>query len=293
MNPKYADPVGEDDEFGADYNHLLYFNRFRASFPGALYVELDDVILLRAWSTSAAQTATITLRIMTPGGDILNSVYTVAGAVNSLTPTLTKVNNLEGFILSASATSDNTAEAGLFLSVMLQRGGGTGDVTFGHVLMQGYTSTIDALGFPQSPVRNSTDGRGLILPISVANPVAGADFSLTVPAGMVVAVRALRAVYTASATVGNRFPTLQWLGTGALIGWQVPPIAAVTAGQVVTFSWGPGLQLANVNGFETIGIPMEVRCSASRGTIRSITPGIDGADQWSAIVVECEAWVGN
>jgi hypothetical protein len=268
------------DDYTAElsYNQLEHFRRHYLNPPANLYVTVDDIILVRGWAGFSASTVQISLRILAPDGSIQTAFYPFTVVANGATPTLLRIANLEGFLLSASAQVLNTARGLVFLSMVLQRGVGSSDATFGQVLLQGYPDTFSILGYPQQPPQSSLDGRGFPGIEGGAGPIAGAEVSITVPAGQNWIFKSLCVPFTTSATVANRFPTLH-IDLGGNPGVVIPVVAAITAGTAATLTWGATLNPLSTNNVQTMATPEELRLGP--GTIiHTVTSGLQAADQY-------------
>ena len=272
-----------------DYNKLEHFRRHFIGPPSGLYVTVDDIILFRGWAAVAGGSVQVTLRMLAPNGEIVTVFQVVNVLVNGATATTFLLRNLEGFILSATAALPSVQRGQVFCSLMLQRGAGTGDASLGQVLFQGYPDTFDTLGYPQSVPGSSLDGRGAILLTAVGAPAAGVDWSYTVPFGAHQVIRSVTALFTASAAAANRFPVLVIDdGAGDIVA-ELPVTSVIIANQGMQLTWAPGLNPLNVNNVQTMGLNGEMRIRAG-WRIRTLTAGIQAADQWSAIVVVVESF---
>lgn len=123
--------------------------------------------------------------------------------------------------------------------------------------------------------------------VTVANPSAGADFTITLAGQLTQNVvwipMSLSATLTASATAANRVPriTLTTGGNTVMIG---PSSAVVTASQVGNIAWMRGGAFANANS-NALGSVL-AQCAIPPGaTIQSVTSNVQSGDQWSAIAL--------
>jgi hypothetical protein len=144
------------------------------------------------------------------------------------------------------------------------------------------------------------EGTGLPLPwgiipaqrlrrvILVPNPAVGTEWQVAVPGGALWIVRAIVARLADSAVVANRVPDVV-VSDGSVDLFAVPPSVANTAGISRLYSWisdyaGPSTLINGTmwaNGFPSWPL-------YSGYTMRTVTSGLDVADQWSAIVVTVE-----
>lgn len=115
---------------------------------------------------------------------------------------------------------------------------------------------------------------------SIPNPAAGAEISITVPAGVTWELISLIAVFTASAVVATRRPRLQ-VTDGTTAGVRVSANTNATASQVLSYGWLQDVANVSVGTDGTTAIPhltLEPGWIVSTSTI-----AIDPGDQWSAI----------
>ena len=273
----------------ADYNKLEHFRRHFISPPPGLYVTVDDIVLVRGFAQTSTQTVNVSLRMLAPNGEIISVFQPVAIGANGNVPTLFALRNLEGFILSASVQCTGVQRGQLFVALLVQRGAGSGDATLGQVFLQGYVSNTDTLGYPQHVPYSGLDGRGQIQLVAVGNPAAGADWVYTVPAGAHQIVRSVSALFTAAVAVANRFPVLTVDNGIAAVVAEVPATAVIVAATAIQLTWAPGLNQLNVNSVQTMGSPIELRALGG-WRVKTVTSGIQAADQWSGIVVVLESF---
>lgn len=271
---------------------LEHFSRFAVMPPGALYLTLDDIFLLNTWPGDAQQTINITLRVLNPSGQIERSVYQFASEpVTDFSPNQHFIPGMEGFLLSLTVQNGSSNVNTCFVSCLLQKGQGTSDIALGNLLVAGYCSQYDTLGFPQSVPARTMDGRGGGRLTNIANPAAGVDFTTTIANGLMWKIGSISAKFTASAAVANRFPCLQFSDFLNKLYFTVPPVAAITASQTVQCCWYPGANLANLNNIQTMAIPIDARVSASL-RVRVVTTGLDAGDAWTDIKLLLEQWIG-
>lgn len=274
-----------------DYSHLEYFKRLRIGPPGALYVTLDDTLALTWWTPTGSQTLTVTLRWLSPDGQIIPELFTfTTGAADiavrkNLTPA-------EGFLLSATITGSGAAPRSAFARLHILRGVGSSDVAQGHLLAAGYVGGVDMIAFPQTPAASSLEGRGQMRSIGIANPAAATDFSIVVPAGVHWILRGVRCLLTTDATAPVRVPSLV-VQDGALNSVLKAPIfSTIAASSVATISWFNSATNSSQLTSEAGGIPAEFRAPTG-WTIRSSTAAFGPADQYSGVFLAVEEFVGT
>lgn len=284
----YVEPLQPDQQ---DYNLLEHFKRHHIPPPGALYVTVDDIIQVDSYGTIATQAFQLALRLLTPSGQIVPAFFNLIALAQGVTPTVNLLRNLEGFILSASVSQTGGLRGALYVRVLIQRGVGSGDLTKGQVLLAGYPSAVDALGYPQSVPQSSLDGRGLANVLAVADPAAGADYSIIVPAGVNWIVRSIRLHLVTAVAVATRDPTLVIDDGAGHVFAIIGAAATIPASQTVDLTFATGLAPSNVNNVQQNGLPAEMRL-AGGWRIRTVTANIQAADQYSGCALELETFIG-
>lgn len=127
---------------------------------------------------------------------------------------------------------------------------------------------------------------GTIVSLGAVNPGAGAEWSLTIPVGHFYTFLSLNAVFVTSAVAGNRSPRLQIMdGGGNLVGVWGCGFTQI-ASQTLNYT-APSVFMGQTdpNGtFGSISWPLPaLLCLPGGFSVSSLTSGISGADQWSAI----------
>lgn len=117
----------------------------------------------------------------------------------------------------------------------------------------------------------------------VAAPAAGADWTYSCPGQGLQRIVALRALFTASAAVANRLPSLVLSdGTDDYAASTVG--TAITAGLASPVTTWPGASsFGPAAGPLGIPAPTDGWLLLPGWSIRTVTAAIDVADQWSAI----------
>ncbi len=269
-----------------DYNLLVHFKRLRIAPPPAMYVTIDDTLVVRTSAPQIAAELRISLRYLNPQGVIVPEFYDVImpGASPFFIP------GAEGFLLSAEIRAVSAVLGQAYTTLELQRGRGSGDLTFGALLIAGYPATLYPLSYPEGAPRTPLDGRGRILDIAVAAPLAGADFSQVVSGGVNWIPRAVTAQLATTALAGTRQASIVIDDGGGNI--VLRSAAASTQAPSLTniYSWFNGGTAQGNTPVVNGGLPSEIRL-ASGWNIRSLTASIQATDQWSAVVITVEEFV--
>jgi hypothetical protein len=139
-------------------------------------------------------------------------------------------------------------------------------------------------------VSGSVPWRRFYKTVTVPNPAAGADWSLTVPASEVWSLVTITATLTTSAAVANRAPSLV-VSDGNVRYARMPAIQTQAASLVGITTWGPYGQ-SGLTGLIARGI-LPVAALGPGETIGTLTDLIDVGDQWSAIFVRVLATISQ
>ena len=157
-------------------------------------------------------------------------------------------------------------------------------------LQAGYATAKKPVSYPGALWQDSLDGGGALRSIVGTTPAAGAEILETVPTGARWELIALAARFVAGGAAANRFFSLT-LDDGTANPFARLPCnaTATTAGQTVLDSWiqgGPNVTAQT--GFNG-ALPVGNRLPAA-GRIRTVTTGIQAADQWDQVQYLVKDW---
>src|ERR1700674_346547 len=161
-------PWTEDHPFYPLYKALVDFKQAHVQPPSQYYVTRDDVLQLTVSCPTVATRVQLSLRFMSAQGEILPRFEEVIVQPTGGTPAELKFQNAEGYLVSASVLTPDQPRGQCFVSLAIRRGGGTGDKTFGDILLQGYPGSVGGIAYPQSLIESSLAGRGRIRSIAIA-----------------------------------------------------------------------------------------------------------------------------
>lgn len=262
--------------------------------PSALYVGVNDLLELKTWSDFGGGFAAILdIRLLLPDGTIQIQQENVLNSGGRAT-TINTFKLAEGFLLSiAVRTTQNTLTRGSsYASVSILRTISAGS-SLTLNLAKGYVTFFSPVAWPAIAPDFAGQRPGQMLIIPTSNPAAGADFLITVPAGVRWRIIGLRASLVTAVAVATREVVLAFGQTPIVIYAAICP-ATQAASLTTLYSWGAGVTtLLTVNGQTglnaSISIPNDLWL-ATPMTIASSTQNIQAADQWSNInmlVEEC------
>lgn len=260
--------------------------------PFGTYIGVDDQVLIECASAVLVGPVTVNFRILRPDGIIVPFPVTVNMAGTRAFSTA-RFQLLEGWILSAAATSGQTITTGAwaYLSVAIQR------TPFGansqyELLMAGYLNSAVPMSYPTSVPQRPTDGPGTYMRVNIPAPGAGADQVYVVPAGARQRIVSWVGTLNAGVVVANRTPLL-------IVDDGVNIVAAIPSNQTVTASSQLNITFADsipfLPPFATLSLgPLPSNLILPPGfRIRTQTAGIQAADQWQASNMLVAEWLEN
>ena len=278
-----------------DYNALVDFRRWHVQGPSLVYLTVDDVVLLEYYQPVFSSSISLTMRVLTPAGEVMPVAYTYSGlgTTAGTTPGLRQVAGVEGYLLSATLTSTGQNRGQCFVRLSVQRGLGAQDVVHPMILCQGYASQYEYVCWPNGQIQSPLDGRGLSRTFVGTAPAAGAEISITVPAGVHWILRSVAFTLTTSSGGTNRQEHLV-LDDGANVFWAGVSAAPQGASATDYVSWAAGASPAS-DATPAIQGTLPPECRMRPGwRIRTVTTGIQAGDQYSAPIVLVEEFVpGN
>lgn len=117
---------------------------------------------------------------------------------------------------------------------------------------------------------------------SVSQPAAGAEWTLTVPAGQTWIIQSIHTILATSATGGTRTPSLQIKAFGA-VAYVVPALSSIAASMAMELEWAVGAAYGTVG---TVQIAPLSPLSLSPATvIQSATDTLQTDDQYQSITI--------
>jgi molybdopterin-binding protein len=260
--------------------------------PPAHYVEVNDQLQILTFANGGPLSVIVNVRMLGLDGQI-HPLQFLGAIVNGSVPTITRFQLMEGFILSATVSVQSGLPNGnvCYASLSLVRSQfGVGNVYI--TLCAGYVQTNYQISYPTMPPQRTTDGPGIVTSLIINAPAAGADLTVTVPAALRWRLVSISASLTTSATVANRQPALQ-LDDGANVFALIPSGNTQVASTTATYTWGDGLVLSTAAaGQNTTASPGN--CLLEAGfRVRTLTTGIQAADQWTAAWMHLARWVNQ
>jgi hypothetical protein len=227
----------------------------------------------------------ISLRYLDPDGNVLPQFQQFTNVPAQSTPRTFNFRGSEGYVLSATISTPGASAGAVYVQLEVGRGVGSQDITEGHLLIGGYPGSFAALGYPQTQPQPPSAGIGITRSVTITTPAAGANWSITVPAGASWTLTSVRATLATSAAVANRVPDLQIKdGSGNIVMDALAGVAQ-TATLTDTWSWSSGGVTSTVLGASnSVALPWAFRLNPG-WVIQQVTTGLQAADQWSGIAL--------
>jgi hypothetical protein len=214
------------------------------------------------------------------------------------TPNSDRTTKTQDFELGTGSLLNVTVFAGAgspvsgqtFVMVQIVRGVGAAAIVLG-TLLAGYVTSVQALGFPGSPIVASTTGEPVPRAIVGTTPAAGSFVTETCPTGARWEIVTVFAQFTTSGVAGSRQPWFQ-VNYGAnpagVTTWDVVVPAANTVDLTYGQNLNPGENFANT--IITMPIPLGQRLRAGDQFFLGAV-GLLAGDQFTAPVYQVREWL--
>lgn len=297
--------------------NIVTFGLLGVAPPSSLYIQRDDQLVISVATTiTGGETVTINGRLLLApfprGGqpdkqpvmdvteqpqssNIIQSVQRQLQIGTAYATTIITVPLSEGYLLGLTAVCLNALTRGqTFVRAYINRGAsGVAANNASQALFADYCTNLHPVGWPNGRVQHGSEGPGNIRVMTVANPGAGADWSLSVTLNARWRIRSANALLTTSATVANRLPQIRLQHLSNVI-WLGPPSQAVPASTAANVSSSNAqVSATTVPTVVNCALPSEPTLLGNGATtsVSSVTANIQAADQWSNIAVEIEEWL--
>ncbi len=259
--------------------------------PSDLYLSHEDSLILTSWNSKTGVNLRLFGRLLRPDGQVVPVIVEQAPNTDRTAKTTVQFVG-EGFLLSAYCvdTSNSAKRGHCFVQFGVSRGLGTSRLDY-CLLGSDYVGAAVALSWPNSIIRHSLEGPGVLRQITGTDPAAGAEVSETVPTGARWRLRGIQVNLLCSATVADRYPRLITDdGTNNLTA-NPQPLKLVASDNLFCF-WVPG------HTWDT-GIAVIERVAGLAGDallgagyrIRTATFGLQAGDNYGAPNLFVEEWI--
>jgi len=259
--------------------------------PSTVYVTVNDGIWLSVASSDPGEVVTLFYRLLRADGDLVDG--SVTSELHPAYETHTRVIPMaEGFLLSVSVVAKNAVTRGVtFVRVFLGNANKVTD-TARYTLMSDYVTTEASPAHPNGRQLSPVEGPGNIRVVTTANPGAGVEWNIAVPANARWKIRSGLASLTTSAAVGNRFVLIDYFtgGSNPFQGYADKVQAPSQATGYSLIPLTPYLSASPLSAMVALAPELSI---LSGGSIQSRTFGLAVADAWTNIILYVEEWLDN
>lgn len=258
------------------------FDRFRAAFPGALYVSRDDELELRTYGSVAGMTAVVRVRMLSPGGDVVPNTWRLASSSDGTARTL-RVQTGEGFLLALTVENEGGAPMrGQHYAAVRVFHGGPITPERVQVLVEGFVTTETLLAWPAPTSAAGSDLRRALVATLPANAPVGTEISITIGAARRARVQSLAFSLVTSAAVANRQVALI-IDDGANTLWREIAADVQAASLTRNYVAAPiGFEHALRVDLAHLSIPVDFWLRGG-WRIQTLTTALQAGDQFVAI----------
>ena len=273
--------------------NIVTWQNKRLTPPSPLYVTVDDQINAAGASSIAGEVVTINYRLLRAsdgkivfGQFVLNlpTAYTVQRQMQALA---------EGFLLSTTVTASAAIARGQTYVRLFLNPATLGAGTPGFTLTADYTTQDGNPGHPFGRILQPTESTGAVVTTTITTPGLGADWTYTFPNHTRSRLMSIHANLLTSATVANRAPIFEVKDASGKIPFAMTSSTVQAASLNVSYNISDAFVIQPPIGTQQqIPIPHNYHLGSSF-TILTVTPGLQGGDQWSSIVMLTEQWLDN
>lgn len=279
--------------------------------PSNLYVQRDDTLIISAVSSIANEVVQFAWRLLLPVAPQAGQPDAPSGAsplisgpggnnivmdAQDLPLTATKtqqfkvIQGIEGYLIGMTASATLATTRGqTFARVIIRRNNQLGIAAEAALFADYVTNAFQAL-YPNGRFIHYTEGPGFIHSQQVANPGAGTDWILTVPANTRWQIISFDSTLTTSATVANRNVQVA-IDDGANSVWAHDVAAAIPASTAATIvGTSTSAPTGVVTTIQSVTLPPNLILPAGF-RIRSATQNLQATDQWSSIFFLVMEWL--
>lgn len=276
--------------FDNPYGPTVTFRTEDVLPPSAYYVTADDQIVIASITDMPGIDMFITLRFLTPGGDVKISAYHFPVTVVGSFANAGVISGVEGYIIGATVAALYPGLGRCYGQLKVVTGSVPAGSPATAILLQGYTSESAFMCYPPVLIQPMYTGPGFFSTIT-QSPAVGANFSFTVPNAARWRVESVEADYVTDATAGTRLPVLALRDVSNNRIADIPAVAPVNPGSHIAISWARGFPFASAGAYTTAPLPQDLTLTAGSQILGLLAAG-GPADQWQNVSVTKEEWVG-
>lgn len=259
--------------------------------PFQFLVDGTDHLRIEGWNIKTGAALEVTYRFVGLDGTIRVERHVLALTADRSAAEL-NVTLAPGYLVNMIAVVVGaTPKIGeTFVCIKLIRGISSAAIVVG-MLLSGYVTAEQGLGWPGSPIGDSLSGDGVTRTIVGTTPAAGNDLAETVPTGARWEFISLATHLHASATAGARTPFLVFRSGSDIFCRATPPLQ-VMASEDSFLNWGAGMPSIGVAAYTSFqaGTPNKMALLAGE-VFATATGGLKVDDQYGAPTYKVREWL--
>ncbi len=247
--------------------------------PAAWLVTGEDRLRITARNDAASVVVRVSGRFLTADGVVVPIVFDLAPATDLSASSIDYALG-DGWILNLTARVQSGApQVGqTYLVVDVVRGSGAVAIVLGTLISNFITAAAPS-AWPGSIIASPTAEPGALVALSSPDPAAGAEWTITIPAGVRFRVRNIIATLVTDATVANRDLTIVFTCGGVVVQAATGP-ANQAASTTRRYSAFPGSVRGPAASAPESILPIGELTMRSGDTIASVTTGLVAGDNW-------------
>jgi len=259
--------------------------------PGALYVTLEDTIVVTVYNSVSSLQLSLQGRLLRADGSVRHFRRDFSPSSDRVQSTFA-MGLAEGFLLAVGVTRRNgTPKFGqTYVNIALIRGLDE-DVDRYQSLTSGYIEAANEVWYPTNPPHPFVYGMGNLRTIVGTDPAAGVEISEVVPTNARWRLLSFSALLTCSVAVAARQVRIVIVNSGQGF-WDYEAPLQLTAGQVNRYQLGYGLgfeQSTTSTNRTVAGLPhLDLPEGAS---IITAVNNLQTGDNWSAPTMTVLEWI--
>jgi len=259
--------------------------------PFQFAVDGDDHLLIEGWNTVTGCALNVIWRFAEIGQAVKPYQRTLALTADRVVSELVVPLGVGYLVnLAVFASGANPRVGQTFVCIKLQRGLGAAALTLG-LLVQGYVTAEQGLGWPGSPIEDSIAGGGVIRSFIGTNPGFQSEISETVPTGARWQLLNFAATLTTGADVRNRRPVFGMVTAAAEVYRSAQP-GTMAANSAARWFWAVGLahEVFVAGDARLAGLPTEAILLSGDSVFTVVDTGM-ASDDWAAPVLLVREWL--
>lgn len=251
----------------------------------------DDLLFVRSQSFLLDEVLRLRGRLLTPKGEVITIDFRHDTGNFIREPVMRTFPVAEGFLLGLAITPTSLAirRGEIYVTVGVTRGGDV-ESTITQILFAGYIEGVKSPSWPQGGIASSTDGQGNLFRRLEADPAAGSEVSVAVPANVRWRIISLSFQLVTAAGGAARGVHIQIFKSGSVVAvipaTENQPASATwryTAGDIPLFRGGTTTQ-------KVIGLPAHLLLEEA-DEIRTLTGNLAAGDDFGQPVLYVEEWM--